>query len=67
MPGVRVLVDQEGARVDVVYLFAHGLRIGVSLSAGYSTTDTGAQEQRMTALYEAVLRSISVAPATPTS
>ncbi len=64
--GVRILVNQEGARVDVVYLFARGRRIAVSLSAGYSITDTGAQEQRMTALFEAVLRSISFTAATPT-
>ncbi len=63
--GVRILVNQEGARVDVVYFFARGLRIAVSLSAGYSITDTGAQEQRMTALFEAVLRSISFTAATP--
>lgn len=62
--GVRVLVNQEGARVDVVYLFADQLQIGVSLTAGYSVSDTGPQEQRATALYEAVLRSITFQNAT---
>ncbi len=65
--GVRVLVNQEGARVDVVYLFARGMQIGVSLSAGYSVNDTGPQEQVMTAVFEAVLRSISLDAATPSS
>jgi hypothetical protein len=66
IPGVRVLVNQEGARNDVVYLFARGLRIGISLSAGYSVSDTGPQEQRVTALFDAMLRSVSFESATPT-
>ena len=67
--GVRVLVNQEGARVDVVYLFARGLRIGVSMTSGYSTGNTGPQEQRITALFDGVLRSITLSPfeGTPTS
>ncbi len=67
--GVRVLVNQEGARVDVVYLFARGLRIGVSMTSGYSTGNTGPQEQRITALFDGVLRSITLSPSegTPTS
>ncbi len=64
--GVRVLVNQEGARVDVVYFFARGLQIGVSMTAGYSITNMGPQEQRITALFEGVLRSIRLNPSADT-
>ena len=59
MQGVRVMLSQEGGRIDVVYFFAHGLRIGVRLSAGYSVTDTGPQAEQITALFDAVLRSVN--------
>ncbi len=59
MQGVRVMLSQEGGRIDVAYFFAHGLRIGVRLSAGYSVTDTGQQAERITALFDAVLRSLN--------
>jgi hypothetical protein len=60
MPGIRVLINQEGARVDLVYLFVGRYRVGLSLTAGYSVSDTGEQAQRMTAIFEAVLRSIVI-------
>ncbi|MGA7671460.1 MAG: serine protease [Nitrolancea sp.] len=58
MPGARVMLSQEGGRVDVVYLFAHDLRIGIRLSAGYSVNDTSPQAEQITALFDAVLRSV---------
>lgn len=60
IPGVRVHLVQEGARVDMVYLFHEGRQIALGLTSGYGS-DNGEQAARATALFEAVLRSIVVA------
>jgi hypothetical protein len=57
--GVRVVLNQEGARIDTVYLFGAGRRIAFSLSSGYVSDDTRPQAERAAALYEATLQSIT--------
>ncbi|MDI3341203.1 MAG: serine protease [Sphaerobacter sp.] len=59
LPGVRVVLDQEGARIDVVYLFHDNRQITISLTSGYGP-DADAQAERAAALFEAVLRSITL-------
>lgn len=57
--GVRVVLNQEGARIDTVYLFGAGRRIAFSMSSGYVSDDTLPQAERAAALYEATLQSIT--------
>lgn len=59
MPGVRVILNQEGARVDVVYLFHDNRRIALSLTSGYGPGVDDPRSDRAEALFEAVLRSIA--------
>lgn len=59
MPGVRVVLNQEGARVDVVYLFHDNRRIALSLTSGYGPGVDDPRADRAEALFEAVLRSIA--------
>lgn len=63
--GVRVLLDQEGARIDTVYLFGSGRRIAFSMTSGYGSDDTLPQAERAAALYEATL--LSIAPIPPSA
>ncbi|HEU4792539.1 MAG TPA: serine protease [Nitrolancea sp.] len=60
--GVRVILDQEGARIDTVYLFGSGRRIAFSMTSGYGSDDTLPQAERAAALYEATLLSIAPIP-----
>ncbi len=60
--GVRVVLNQEGARIDTVYLFGAGRRIAFSMSSGYVSDDTLSQAERAAALYEATLQSITPIP-----
>lgn len=58
--GVRVILDQEGARVDVVYLFHDNRQIAVSLTSGSGPDAVDPQAQRAELLFEAVVRSIGL-------
>lgn len=60
--GVRVVLNQEGARIDTVYLFGSGRRVALSMSSGYVSDDTLPQAERAAALYEATLQSITAVP-----
>lgn len=60
--GVRVILYQEGARIDTVYLFGSGRQIALSMTSGYVSDDTLPQAERAAALYEATLRSITPNP-----
>jgi hypothetical protein len=60
--GVRVMLNQEGARIDTVYLFGSGRRIAVSMTSGYASDDTLPQAERAAAIFDAVFRSITTVP-----
>lgn len=60
--GVRVVLNQEGARIDTVYLFGSGRQLAFSMTSGYGSDDTLPQAERAAALYEATLRSITPIP-----
>lgn len=60
LPGVRLRMSQEGARVDLVYLFSDSLQIAVNMTSGFGVNDTGPAAQRATALFDALLESIEV-------
>jgi S1-C subfamily serine protease len=62
LPGVRVALNQEGARIDIVYLFDGDRRIAVRLTSGYSSGDVSKQAEQAAALFEAMLKSITLVP-----
>jgi S1-C subfamily serine protease len=59
MRGVLIRLEQEGARVDLAYLFTGQRRIALSLTSAVSMADTGSQAQQATALFNAILNSLA--------
>jgi hypothetical protein len=55
-PGVRVVLEQEGALIDIVYVFEHDRLLTFSMTSGYLPGDASVQAEQTYKLFDTVVR-----------